>query len=128
MRWLMLALLVAAAGCVEQGAAPSASVLSFMPDKVSCASEQAVFGASRSGGVISFSGAVDTSTPCYSLSATHSVSNDVVQVQVSAKSRGGMCIQCVGQIQFNGTVSGLEDREYTFIISKSEKVLFEKKV
>ncbi len=128
MRWLLLALIVAAAGCVEQGATPSAGVLSFTPGKGSCSSGQAEFSASRSGGIISFSGAIDTSTPCYALSAAHSVSNGVVQVRVSAKASGGICIQCIGQIPFNGTVSGLEDRPYTFIIAEEDKVIFEKKV
>jgi len=128
MRWLLLALIMAAAGCIEQAAVPSAGILSFTPGKGSCSIGQAAFSAERSGGSISFSGAIGTSTPCYSLSAAHSVSNEVVQVQVSASSIGGMCIQCIGQIPFNGTVSGLEGGPYTFIIAGGGTVLFEKKV
>ena len=124
MRWLLFVPLVIAAGCIE--AAPGA--LSFSPGQGSCSAGEIGFDASRSGGVISFSGSIGTPNPCYSLSAGHSVSNGVVQVMVSADPKEGVCIQCLGHVPFNGTVSGLEEREYSFIIVQEDKVLFEKKV
>ena len=120
----MLLLLVVIAGCI--GAAQTQ--LSFESGSGSCASGPAEFNAERIGSEVRFSGAISTSNPCYELSASHSVSGNTIQIDISAEYKGGMCIQCTGTVPFEGNVTGLEGREYRLVIAENGRVLYEKTI
>lgn len=120
MRKLLLLFLLTISGCIAQ------TELLFEPGNGNCAGGPAEFTAQRTGDQISFSGAINTPNPCYSLNANHSISEETIQVDISAASMEGMCIMCTGQVPFNGSITGLEEKEYLFVLSERGNVLFEK--
>lgn len=76
-------------------------------------SEQTPQTASGGTGSISFTGSLTTGNPCVSVSANHSVRNNVVTVTVTAASTGGICTQVITNNNYTGTISGLPAGTYT---------------
>jgi ABC-type phosphate transport system substrate-binding protein len=70
--------------------------------------------ATAGSGSISFTGSLTTPTPCYELSASHSVRGSRVIVTVTATGTGGFCTQVITHNNYQGTVSGLAPGDYTF--------------
>jgi hypothetical protein len=61
------------------------------------------------GGVLTFEGAVVTPNPCYYLKAMPDVMDKSnITIAITAEStpvQGDYCIECIGEVPFNGTVS-----------------------
>jgi hypothetical protein len=74
--------------------------------------ESATGGAGR----IDFTGSLQTPTPCYNVTATHSASEATVTVTVSASPNGQACIQVIAQQNYTGAVTGLAPGIYTFTL------------
>lgn len=119
-----LLLLMIICGCI--GAAQSH--LSFESGNGRCSDGPAEFTSERIGSEVRFSGAISTSNPCYDLSASHSVSGNTIQIDISAEYKGGMCIMCTGAVPFEGSVTGLEDKEYLLVIAENGRALYEETV
>jgi len=124
MRWIVLVFLLVVAGCVGQA---KQGRLSFEPGKAKCGAG-GEYSAEKSDAGILFSGAVSTPNPCYSLRAKHSVTGDTVRLDISAEYKGGMCIQCLGRAPFEGRITGLEEKQYLFVIAINGNAVFEKRL
>jgi hypothetical protein len=77
---------------------------------------------SSTGGVgrIDFTGSMLTSTPCVTVSATHTARNSAVTVTVSAADNGGFCMQVMTNNNYQGAVTGLAAGTYTFTVQHSD--------
>ena len=67
-------------------------------------------------GGIDFTGSLTTGTPCYDVTAAHSVRTNTVTVTVTAASTGGFCAQVITHNNYTGRVSGLAAGTYTFTV------------
>lgn len=70
-------------------------------------------------GSIGFQGHVQTGTPCYDVTGSHSVRGSRVVVTVSLRSTGDFCTQVITYHDYTGQVSGLSPGTYTFQIVHS---------
>jgi hypothetical protein len=71
-----------------------------------------------SGGVgsIDFTGSLTTSTPCHTVTASHTDRRGNITVTVSAASTGGICTQVITNNNYTGRVSGLAAGTYNFTV------------
>lgn len=65
-------------------------------------------------GAINFTGSVTTPNPCFDVTATHGLRQNVVTVTVSAAYNGNICTQVLTNHNYQGAVSGLPAGTYTF--------------
>lgn len=79
-------------------------------------SSQTAQSATGGRGRIDFAGSLQTSTPCYTLSAAQTVSGSDVTVTVTATPTGGICAQVITYNNYTGRVSGLSAGTYNFTV------------
>jgi hypothetical protein len=65
-------------------------------------------------GTINFTGSLFSGTPCVNVTATHSATSSVVNLNVTSASNGNVCIQVVTYNNYQGNISGLPAGTYTF--------------
>jgi len=60
--------------------------------------------------LITVTGALTTSNPCYTVQGSlEAKENEPLALKVVSKSKGGMCVQCVGQVSYQAEIeTGLE--------------------
>lgn len=106
-----LAVAVAAgAGATEAGAQQSDLTFSYTQS----GSEKTPQTATGGTGSIEFTGSLTTPTPCYTLSASHSVRGNRVVLTVTAQGTGGICTQVITHNNYQGAITGLAAGDYTF--------------
>jgi ABC-type phosphate transport system substrate-binding protein len=65
-------------------------------------------------GTIDFTGSVTTPTPCYELTAEHTVRGPNVTLTVTATQVPGFCAQVITYNNYEGQISGLDSGTYRF--------------
>lgn len=99
-------------GEVLTSVSAAATSLSFTSTKdYSNATAQTATGGT---GSISFTGSVQTSTPCVNVTASESTRKSVITVTVTATNTGDFCTQVITNNNYEGTLSGLAAGTYTF--------------
>ena len=125
---MTIALLAATAAC---DGAPTASSAFISPtDEAALAqaksrltfsytqsnTDQTAQTSSGSVGAIDFTGSVTTGTPCYDVTADHTVRGSSVTLTVTATSTGGICTQVITYNNYQGDISRLSPGTYDFTV------------
>jgi hypothetical protein len=102
---------------IAAAAAPAPGTLTF--SSTQSYSEQTPQTASGGAGTINFTGSITTSTPCYSVSASHANRRGTITLTVTAASTGGICTQVITNNNYTGSISDLAPGTYTFNVVHS---------
>ncbi|HEU0014722.1 MAG TPA: hypothetical protein VFQ45_13635 [Longimicrobium sp.] len=126
MRMAAAAIFVAAAGCSGAASPTAASfaeqdgpVMARQAGTLTFSSTQSYDTqtpqtASGGTGAIGFTGSLQTSTPCYDVTAAVRTRGSTVTVTVTAASSGSICTQVITNNNYTGSVSGAAPGTYTF--------------
>lgn len=125
--WLLLGVLLAS-GCILAKPSPPAQSFTFTPGQGNCATGEPDVAFWSEGGALRFEGSVISSTPCYTLEATHSISGKIIEISIHRKPLGGICIQCIGALPFQGEITGLMEGDYEVKVLLDGKPLKEAEV
>jgi hypothetical protein len=79
-------------------------------------SEETPQSASGGDGRISFTGGLNTPTPCYRLSASHRQEGSRITVTIVPQQEGEMCTQVITHNNYTGAVSGLSSGMYRLVV------------
>jgi len=80
------------------------------------------------GDTFSFTGSVKTPTPCYILTASHSLYKSILKVEISSQAKPGVCVQCLGSVPFEFQVGGLPEGTYRLEVSYNSKEFLTDKI
>ncbi len=109
----------------QPGTQPS---FQFKSGKGACSTGEEETSLSIEGDTLSFTGSVNTPSPCYTLTASHSLYKSVLKVEVSSQAKPGVCVQCLGSVPFNFQVSGLPEGSYRLEVLYNSKEFLSDKV
>lgn len=76
---------------------------------------------------IKFSGSIGTPNPCYELKGFYSKNGSNITIEITSKSVGEICIQCVGSVPFDGYLE-ISEGHYKTKIIYNERIVAEKDV
>jgi hypothetical protein len=118
-----------ASGCVLTKPSPPLPTpgltFAFTPGQGSCATGEPGVSMWSEAGVLKFAGSVTTSTPCYTLDATYKINGKVITINIQKRALGGVCIQCIGAVPFEGEITGLKEGDYRVKLLLEGKLLKE---
>jgi hypothetical protein len=108
---ILLILLISISGCIQNSVIEG---FTFNSENGRCTSrENSTVEMTMSDNKIKFSGYILTS-PCDDLKASYSINRvefakapttDVITITIATVKKGGTCIQCIGEIPFNGEIT-----------------------
>ena len=75
-----------------------------------------------------FEGTLIAPNPCYDVTATFKMQNDIVEVHIFKRPPTGFCIQCIGSIKFAGKLIDVPNGTHTFIFYIDKKKVYEEKL
>lgn len=76
---------------------------------------------------ITFSGSIGTPDPCYKLEGTYSKTGSNIEIKITSKSIGEICIQCAGSVDFDGYLE-ISEGLYNIKLMYNEQNIAEKDV
>lgn len=121
--------IVLASGCILAEPSPPppipAVTFAFTPGQGSCATGEPKAVIWSENDAIKFTGGISTPTPCYTLDAAYKISGDLIIINIQKRALGGVCIQCIGAVPFEGELNGLPTGNYTVKVVSENKVLAE---
>lgn len=118
-------------GCVLNAppSQPASEVsLAFTPGQGSCATGEPEITVWSDSGALKFAGSILTPTPCYSLDASYKISGKIIEISIQKQPLGGVCIQCIGAVPFEGEITGLKEGDYRVKVFVDGKPLKEAEV
>jgi hypothetical protein len=90
---------------------PPAKEFYFSSGKGGCGSPKEI-AFNISGKTLHISGAIQTPTPCYALSAEYAIKEDALTIELSSRSKGGVCVECLGAVPFKAELRNIPYGRY----------------
>ena len=113
-KWVIftIVIIIAVSGCIHSFPIEG---FSFNDEKGQCTSKESSNAEmTLAENKIKFSGYVITSTPCHELEASYSIekvelvkapNTDIITITIKEKTVGPGCVECLGEIPFNGEIT-----------------------
>lgn len=89
--------------------------------KSECATAEENITITTAGNNVTFSGSINTPTPCYDLKADSRLDGNEVVVSIKTAQKKGVCIQCIGSHLFEGSFM-LDNGTYSVKILVNDEV------